>query len=199
MEDFANVTDAAITEKFNSTGDKYAYLEIYNRYHAQLYSSARKRGISAEMAEEIVQDLFVNLWQQRTIITINSSLSGYLFTAVRNLVLNQIQKESVRIHFRESLKVRQSDYDNSTEEYLLANDLDKSISKNILTLPDKCRSVFELSRKHHKSNKQIAIELGISEKTVENHMTRAIKYLRLSFPHTVFPFLIILFDKVAQK
>lgn len=199
MGELANETDAAIAKKFNETGDKDAYLEIYNRYHAQLYSSARKRGLSAEIAEEIVQDLFINLWQQRTSITIHSSLSGYLFTAVRNLVLNQIQKESVRILFQDSLKVYQRDYDNSTEEYVLANDLDKSISKNMLTLPEKCRSVFELSRKHHKSNKQIAIELGISEKTVENHMTRAIKHLRLYFPHAIFPFLFILFDKVAQN
>lgn len=199
MEDWANETDAAIAKKFNETGDKHAYLEIYNRYHAQLYSSARKRGLSAEIAEEIVQDLFINLWQQRTTISIHSSLSGYLFTAIRNLVLNQIQKESVRILFQDSLKVHQNDYDNSTEEYVLANDLDQSISKNILALPEKCRSVFELSRKHHKSNKQIAIELGISEKTVENHMTRAIKHLRLYFPHTIFPFLLVLLDKVTQK
>lgn len=199
MEDLANKTDAAIAKIFNESGDKQAYLEIYNRYHAQLYSSARKRGISGEIAEEIVQDLFINLWQQRTVININSSLSGYLFTAIRNLVLNQIQKDSVRLLFQDSLKVYQTDYDNSTEEYLLANDLHQSISKNMLALPEKCRSVFELSRKHHKSNKEIAIELGISEKTVENHITRAIKYLKLCIPHTIVPFLVMLFDKVIQK
>ncbi len=194
MENIANLTDDGILKLFNETGDKTAYLEVYRRYHVQLYSAARKRGLSAEVAEEVVQDLFINLWNQRMNIHIHSSLSGYLFTAIRNLVLNQMQKESVRLRFQDSLKIHIHDFDNSTEENVIAKDLDANLHKNVLALPEKCRFVFELSRKHHKSNKQIAFELGISEKTVENHMTKAIRYLRLSLSHLLFHFLLVVYQ-----
>ena len=189
------MTDDTILKLFTETGDKTAYIELYHRYHAQLYSAARKRGLSAEVAEEVVQDLFINLWQQRLNIHIHSSISGYLFTAIRNLVLNQMQKEAVRLKFQDSLKIYIHDFDNSTEETVIAKDLDANISKNVRALQDKSRSVYELSRNYHKSNKQIAVELGISEKTVENHMTRAIRYLRLSLPHALVPFLLALYQK----
>lgn len=195
MEDIANMPDDAVLKLFNETGDKAAYIELYNRYHVQLYSAARKRGLSAEVAEEVVQDLFINLWHQRRSIHIHSSLKGYLFTSIRNLVLNQIQKESVRLRFQESLKVYMHDFDNSTEETMIAKDLEVNLGKYVLALPEKCRSVFQLSRKYHKSNKQIAVELGISEKTVENHITKAIRYLRLSLPHVLFLFLLALYFK----
>jgi RNA polymerase sigma-70 factor (ECF subfamily) len=180
MESLMDMTDKDLMLQFNTTEDIAVFIEIYNRYHAQLYTAACKRCSSTEIAEEIVQDLFINLWRNRATIKINSSLSGYLFTSIRNLILNQIQKEAVRKNTYESLILENSDYDNSTEEIVIANDLNHYFNIIQGSLPDKCRSVFELSRKHHKSNKQIAHELGISEKTVENHITRALKYLRLS-------------------
>lgn len=180
MENLVAMTDEDIWLQLNTTNDTVVFIEIYNRYHAQLYAAACKRCSSAETAEEIVQDLFINLWRNRATIKINSSLSGYLFTSIRNMVLNQIQKEAVRKKAYESLILENADYDNSTEEILIANDLNYQVDINLGSLPDKCRSVFELSRKQYKSNKQIAHELGISEKTVENHITRALKYLRVS-------------------
>jgi RNA polymerase sigma-70 factor (ECF subfamily) len=185
MENLRGMTDEDILLQLNTTDNTAVFIEIYNRYHAQLYNAACKRCSSAEISEEIVQDLFINLWKNRETLKINSSLSGYLFTAVRNLILNQIQKEAVRKRAYESLVLENADYDNSTEELVIANDLNHRLNSNLSSLPDKCRSVFELSRKHHKSNKQIAHELGISEKTVENHITRALKYLRISLHYVL--------------
>jgi RNA polymerase sigma-70 factor (ECF subfamily) len=193
MENLKGMTDKDIMLQLNTTDATAVFIEIYNRYHAQLYTAASKRCSSTEIAEEIVQDLFINLWRNRATIKINSSLSGYLFTSVRNLILNQIQKEAVRKRAYESLILENADYDNSTEEIVIANDLSYHLNINLGSLPDKCRSVFELSRKQHKSNKQIAHELGISEKTVENHITRALKYLRISLHYILLSLATVIF------
>ncbi|MDR6781798.1 RNA polymerase sigma-70 factor (family 1) [Pedobacter africanus] len=154
-----------------------AFEEIYNRYWDKLYAAAYKRLQSKEVSEELVQDLFTSLWINRNVLNIHTSVAGYLFTSVRYLVLGQIQKEMVRASYKESLSLNR--IDNSTEETVLLNDLVANLNVAVEQLPVKCKSVFELSRKEFKSNKEIAAELGISEKTVENQLTKALKRLRL--------------------
>jgi len=154
-----------------------AFEEIYNRYWAKLYSSAYKRTSSKEASEEIVQDLFTSLWVNKN--KIESTLTAYLYTAVRYRVFNYYSKEYVRRNYHESVQDIDRGIDNSTEETILLNDLTKHIEKEVSLLPIKCRSVYSLSRNENKSNKEIAAVLGISEKTVENHMTKALKRLKV--------------------
>ena len=156
-----------------------AFEEIFNRYWSQLYAAAYKRVRCREAAEDIVQNLFTSLWIKRN-TRIHTSLTAYLFTSIRYLVLNHIQREALRKSFKDSLQIVKTAYKNPTEETVFLNDLKGKIEKEINFLPSKCRSVFELSRKEHKTNREIAVVLGISEKTVENHLTKAIRRLRLN-------------------
>lgn len=178
MRNFENLSDEELSALLLK-GDTLAFEEIFNRYWSVLYSAAYKRVKNREGAEEIVQDLFTLLWTKRETIKIHTSLAGYLHTAIRYMVLNHIQKESVRENYKDSLKLGKV-YDNSTEDIVFFNDLNRSIEKEVTHLPPKCRSVFELSRKEHKTNREIAEVLGISEKTVEGHLTKAIRHLKLS-------------------
>ncbi|MFS8617803.1 MAG: RNA polymerase sigma-70 factor [Solitalea sp.] len=162
-----------------------AFEEIYNRYWSRLYSAAYKRVKQGEVCQEIIQDLFTSLWLGRKKIAIHSSLANYLLTAVRYKVLNHIEKEMVRRNYRESLPDAFQVSDNSTEETVLLNDLHQQLEMELIQLPEKCRKVFELSRKELKSNKEIALELNISEKTVENHITKALRLLRAGLKDTV--------------
>lgn len=161
-----------------------AFEEIYNRYWNKLYSAAYKRVQSKEVSEELVQDLFTSLWLNRKTVNVHTSLAAYLFTSVRYLVLNHVQKEMVRASYKESLQLNR--VDNSTEETVLLNDLVLNLNAAVEQLPVKCKSVFELSRKEYKSNKEIAAELGISEKTVENQLTKALRRLRLGLNSLLF-------------
>ncbi|MEQ7798615.1 RNA polymerase sigma-70 factor [Pedobacter sp. ASV1-7] len=158
--------------------DNQAFEEIFNRYWSVLYSAAYKRLKSHEKTEEIVQDLFTLLWSKRENIQIHTSLSGYLLTTVRYLVLNHFQKESVRESYKNSLDPAHA-YDNSTEDTILFNDLKRNLEKEVNNLPPQCRSVYELSRNQHIVNHEIAALLSISEKTVEGHLTKAIKRLKV--------------------
>ncbi|MDB5061315.1 MAG: polymerase sigma-70 factor [Mucilaginibacter sp.] len=156
-----------------------AFREIYTRYWKQLYADAYKRLKNKEMAEEIVQEVFTSLWHKRGALNITQTLGGYLFTSVSNLVIDQYRKNLVRARYKESFKLVYSETDNSTEDAILVKELEHTIENEVNSLPDKCRSVFELSRVEHKTNKEIAFELGISEKTVEHHITKALKHIRL--------------------
>jgi RNA polymerase sigma-70 factor (family 1) len=160
--------------------DSLAFNEIYNRYWDKMYGAAYKRVKIAEAAEEIVQDLFTDIWLRRQSLNITSSLGVYLFSAVRYRVINYIHKELVKNNYAQTGIVAARDFDNSTEEIVIASDLNSRLKSEVNQLPEKCRAVFELSRNEYKTNKEIAQSLGISEKTVENHITKALRRLRTS-------------------
>lgn len=165
--------------------DIAAFEAIYNRYWARLYSAAYKRVPSREACQEIVQDLFTSFWLGRKSLILRSSLGAYLFTAVRYKVLTHIEKEMVRRNYRQGLPEPALLTDNSTEDIVLVNDLHHHLEEELGHLPGKCRQVFELSRMEQKSNREIANELNISEKTVENHITKALRILRTSLRDSI--------------
>jgi len=156
-----------------------AFEELYNRYWKKLYTFAYKRIKSKEISEEIVQEFLTNLWANRKSLVINTSFEGFIYTSIRNLVLNCIAKETRRNAYSQFIKLFKPDIDNTTEETLYIKDFYFNLQKELSYLPSKCRSVFELSRQENKSNKEIAAQLGISEKTVEGHLTKAIRRLRV--------------------
>lgn len=185
MTDYNKLSEKELVEYLKQ--DKLsAFKEIYTRYWKVLYGAAYKRLKSKEQSEEIVQELFTNLWVKRHTVNINNGLAPYLFTSVSHYVIDYYRKEMVREKYKQAFKVIHfNDADNSTEETILLKDLTETIESEISQLPDKCRSVYELSRKEHKTNKEIALYLGISEKTVENHLTKALKRLQLGLSHYV--------------
>ena len=156
-----------------------AFEELYHRHWKKLYAFAYKRLRSKEMTEEVVQDFLTNLWANRRSIVIKTSFEGYIYTSVRNLVLNYIAKETRRSAYTQFVQMFRSEVDNSTEETVYIKDFYSNLQKELEYLPAKCRSVFEMSRQENKSNKEIAEQLGISEKTVEGHLTKAIRRLRI--------------------
>lgn len=160
-----------------------AFREIYQRYWKKLYSDAYRRLKNKELCEEVVQEIFSNLWHKRHTLQINTTIGGYLHLAVLNQVVDQYRKQTIRAKHTEALKLLTTETDTGTEDAIMLRDLTHTLETEISHLPDKCRSVFELSRKEYKSNKEIAQLLGISEKTVENQITKAIKRLRLSLSH----------------
>ena len=178
MHTMENLQDKELLDSLNKDNEN-AFKEIFNRHWSKLYLIAFRRIKNKEAAEEIVQDLFTSIWFKRKNLHVEGSLSAYLSTAIRYRVINHIYKESVRENHKKNLRLVSKQSDTSTEDIILANDLNLNIQKEISFLPEKCRSVFELSRKEHKTNREIAEFLGISEKTVENHLTKAIRRLRL--------------------
>ncbi len=174
---FYNVTDQYLLE--NISTDASAFEEIYNKYWQSLFSYAYKRSGSKEIAEEMVQELFMKLWERRKCLKIsNNNLCAYLFTAIKYTVVNYYQAKKVRNVFMEQ-SLNKLNAENTTEQHVFFKEVSQNFENAINTLPVQCRKIFKLSREEHYSMKEIAFQLNISPKTVENHLGRAIKVIKV--------------------
>lgn len=151
--------------------------ELYNRYWLKLLEIAYQKTGHYEAAREIVQGLFIRLWERRAVLEIKGPLENYLFIAVKYRVINFIHKQATTSE-REKAHLLPVAWENQTEDQLNYRELNEQLRQAVRKLPEKSRVVFELSRYKHYSNKGIASKLNISEKAVEYHITRSLKLLR---------------------
>ena len=170
--------DAALLRKVKE-GDAHSFRVLFERYWEPLYATAYNRLKSAEEAQEVVQDLFLSLWQRREQLTINTSLSAYLFSALKYAVLDHMRAQIVRERYVKMIQSEGATQRNMTEEIVAYRELQKTVQAGIETLPARCQQVFQLRRLEQLSVKEIAKKLSISPKTVENQLTKATKVLRV--------------------
>jgi RNA polymerase sigma-70 factor (ECF subfamily) len=168
------------------SGDQDAFSELYEKYSSLLYAHAYKMLNSREDAKDIVQDLFFNLWEKRMDLEIRQSLSSYLYTSVRNRILDQMAKEKNRMRFLNSLQSFLDEGVETTEAQVRETELKEIIENEVAQLPEKMRLVFTLSRNEELSHKEIAEALQVSDKTVKKQVSNALsilkKKLEISFP-----------------
>ncbi|TSD63311.1 RNA polymerase sigma-70 factor [Inquilinus sp. KBS0705] len=173
--------------------DESALCAIYKKYWQPLYLSAYHVIKDKQICEDIIQELFIKLWNNRQAIEITVSLKAYLYAAIRYEVYRQIRSGSVRADIYDDLLERiHTPAVYGTIEY---KELIAQISSVINKLPEKCREVYKLSREEHLSHKQIAERMNISAKTVENHLTKALRQLRTSLSIHVVVLLMAYFIK----
>ncbi|RAJ77320.1 RNA polymerase sigma-70 factor (ECF subfamily) [Chitinophaga dinghuensis] len=157
-------------------GDNTAFTELYNRFWRQLLAIAYHHSGDKVLAEEIVQEVFISLWNRRNELYVDN-VAAYLATAIRLSVFKQYAKEKRRSQIREQI----ADPANQRwdEEQIYIRFQQQYIQGIIESLPEKCRLVFKLSREEGLSIPEIAQRMGIAEKTAEAHLTKALKELRL--------------------
>lgn len=160
-------------------GDESAFTQIYQQYWSALYAVTYNHLRDRAIAEELVQDLFANLWLKRADLTIHTSLRGYLFTAIRHQIYDYIDKQAVRQRVHSQLQTQEQAGIYSTEETLDFNELVSHLGSAVDQLPQTAQQVFFLSRYQYLSNREIAQRLNLSPKTVEYHLSRALRLLRL--------------------
>jgi len=160
-------------------GDKLIFEEIYREYFVPLCYYCLKYVDSYEDSEEIVQDLFVKIWEMHDEIEINISLNAYLYKAVQNYALNHLSKQKTKEKLQSSREKLLSASFGNGQDNLEEEELSIVLRHAILKLPEKRREIFELSRFDGFQNIKIADKLAISVKTVETQMTKTLKYLRI--------------------
>lgn len=161
-------------------GDAHAYEAVFREYHARLCSFAYSYLENRSEAEEIVQDLFLALWQKREQLEVRTSLRAYLFTAVRNRVLNRSARARLEKMHLEQLDPTDFETGESTavEEHISSEQIAARVQAAMTELPTGCRRVLQLRWQNGLSYAEIAEALGISVKGVENQLARARKSLR---------------------
>jgi RNA polymerase sigma-70 factor (ECF subfamily) len=159
------------------TGDRESFNLIFRRYYTPFLRFCIRFVGDADTAAEIVQDLFVKLWSGREKVNFTSGFEPYMLRAVRNAAITFINKERAHAEANERVFSGESD-DNDPSETLQSNNLEASYRQVLAAMPEKRREVFLASRFEGLKYNEIAVKLGVSQKTVEAHMSAAIKQLR---------------------
>ena len=168
-------------------GDETAFREIYSRYWKPLYYSAFQILNDNATCQDITQELFIDIWQRRDRLQIQTSLKGYLFTAIRYQVFREVRKSSNETLYTE-LDNRLSSW--TGDSHLLFSEIERLVKNAVNQLPDGCKEVYTLSRDENLSHADIAGKLNISTKTVANQLTKALKHIRASLGQLVLSLLL---------
>jgi RNA polymerase sigma-70 factor (family 1) len=166
------------------SGDESALTELYNRFWQALFVSSYNVLKDRELCEDIIQDIFMNIWHNREKLEINISLKGYMYACARYQVFNQFKKNKDKIHVELFQEIDKRFQHSTPETLLMHEELVQQINAIIETLPEKCQQVYKLSREEQLTHKEIAERLNISTKTVENHITKALHVIRFSMGST---------------
>jgi RNA polymerase sigma-70 factor, ECF subfamily len=161
-----------------SAGNERAFEQLFRTHYSGLCGYASKYVWDADQAEEIVQDLFYNLWNKKNNLNIDISIEAYLFRAVRNACLNYLKHQKVRRHHADSVKNTAASDQIDSDDPMEILELQVKIDEAVDALPPERQKIFKLSRYEGLKYKEIADELGLSVKTVEAQMGKALKTLR---------------------
>jgi RNA polymerase sigma-70 factor (ECF subfamily) len=169
-------TDQELLDRLKSDDDK-AFRAIYSRYGKRCFGFALQKIKSREAAEEITQNIFISLWERRSTLSIQN-LESYLMVSVKYQVINFLESQLTREKFALTLPP-QYDGENTVENTVFLQDLMRALEKALDGLPEKTQEVYRLSRFENLSGREIAERIGLSEKSVEYHISQSLKFLRL--------------------
>ena len=157
-----------------SAGNELAFAHFYDKHWYALFISAYKILKDEEACKDIVQEVFLNVWEKPNLTKIQN-VKAYLYQTVRFKVLMALRKDKIS---EKHLETIQELVANTTEEQLDFNEVNEVLQNSINSLPKRCKEVFRLSRMENLSNKEISDKLGISIRTVETHISNALRVIR---------------------
>jgi len=175
---YQDYPDSALVSLLN-TGDHAAFTEIYNRYAYLLYHHAYKVLEDTDVCNDVVQDIFLTVWNKRDTLQITSALSAYLYKAIKNKVLDHISRERVADKYIASIRDFAAGGLWSVEEEIREKELLAIIEAEKAKLPPRMREIYELNREQDLSYREIGERLAISEKTVKKQVHNALRVIRL--------------------
>ncbi|MCC5929070.1 MAG: RNA polymerase sigma-70 factor [Cyclobacteriaceae bacterium] len=170
--------DEAILLKDLSNGDELAFKKIYNIYSRRLYAKIFSIVRKEEISKELLQDVFLKLWEKRTSIDTSKSFSSFLYTITTNLVIDYLRKDIQEKKMMYEVKASGMPSGNTTEEMIHFSEFNTLIQRAIDSLPPQRRMVFTLCKEEGFSYEKIGLTLGITKSTVSDHMVKAIKTIK---------------------
>ena len=167
------------------SGDLAAFEKFYIEFHPKLFAFSRKFIDDSETAKDILQEVFFDFWTQRSVIDIKTSVQSYLFRMLHNRCLNHIRSRKIHekyVDYSEN-KLKEAElafYDYGLDNYtsIFFLEMQDILEKSIQSLPESCRQIFLLSRNEGLTSKEIANQLNISIRTVENQIYRSLKIIK---------------------
>jgi RNA polymerase sigma-70 factor (family 1) len=182
--------------KYIAQNDHLAFEQLFNRYWTSLFDTAYNVLKSKDLAEDIVQEVFVNIWQRRSSLKVEKEFAGYIHQSAKYATFQYLKREVKKVAYSEDFTQQTQGqnklFSNPIEDLINIKELEKIIQNVVEELPRKCQQVFRLKREEGLSITKIAEITGIAPKTVQNHINRANTILRSKLSEYLFMFLIIM-------
>ncbi|QJB37211.1 RNA polymerase sigma-70 factor [Chitinophaga oryzae] len=173
-----HLPDTALLERMQAYNDRAAFDELYHRYWEQLYMAAYARLQQEADAKDCLQEVFVALWHKRRELRIEGPLGPYLHVALKYRVLNHLRSHlNYQKHLDIFSAIPPAIFDRADDRLALA-EIQQIIAQTVAALPEKTRQVYILSRQEQLSVREMADQLGVSQQTVKNQLTTALKRLK---------------------
>jgi len=175
-------------------GEHSAMEYLYHTYWEVVFDTAYKRVRDEEIAQDITQEIFISVWENRERLHIKSSLEAWLKGAVKYKVINYFKSSIVREKYEEDLVqlIGNQAEPSSAESMIMLKELNQQLDHAMLELPEKMRVIFFMSRRQQKSTKEISDELNLSAQTVKNQLSAALKLIRKKLSYTVILIILML-------
>jgi len=182
-------TEKKIIKRFKE-GDAEAFDVIYRNYSKKLFHFALGLLKDKDIAEDLVQEVFVSLWEKRNQVNPKLNFENYIFTIAYNSIRKFFRNQSTETKVIDLLVKDSPEIIESIYGTVIYNEMLEHANKIIETLPQKRKTVYKLSRQEGMKTKEIADRLNISTRTVENHLAKALKYLRKELSEISLPLLL---------
>lgn len=179
------VSDPAAWTKGLRRGNQQVFEAIFHRYYEELGRYAMRFLADPEEARDLIQAVFIRIWEKRESLPSPLNLGGYLHTSVRNACLNRLEHDKVRLQYQGQQQHVASPLDHTPQDYLEAHETAEKIRSALGSLPERCRQAFLLTRQEGMSYREVADKMGISVKTVEVQVGKALKHLRSHLGETL--------------
>lgn len=161
-----------------SQGDEIAFAEVFFHYTARIHPFIKRMTRSEEATEELVQDVFLNLWKSREKLPEINNYSAFIFTCATNSTFNYLKAKAREIKRLQKLASIEKDFTNNTSETIDLNESQDLLNKLVNNLAPQQKLIYKLTREEGLSHDEIAIQLNISKNTVKNHLVKTLKFLR---------------------
>lgn len=182
MTAYPSLTDLQLIDLLHEDSEE-AFTEIYRRYAERLAGFAAAKLYNLDDARDVIHDLFVGFWLERKSLIIHQTLEGYLFMKVRSRIIDKIRKNITREEYAKVLAGLKVSREPEVDQKIAVKELEKTIEQALEELSPRVKEIYRLSRESNLSIKEIADRLQLSEQTVKNQLTVALKHLRQSLAY----------------
>jgi len=185
LDDLKDITDQNLALLIKGEG-KDAFRELFDRYAPRIHKFAFSYLKNRSDAEEIVQNVFLKIWEKRNSIKTSENIKAFIFTITANKIYDFIRRRNIENTFLSYTMLNQGDNENNSWNSIVYNEVQQTIFNLANKLPSQQRRVFNLSKMEGLTNDEIAIKMGISKRTVENDLYRAVLFLKQNFKNESF-------------
>ncbi len=170
-------TDAELAQRIK-LGEKPAFQELYERYAPRIYHFSNSYLKNETDAEELVQDVFLKIWEKREILEASQNLKAYIFKIAVNSIYDFIRRKNIENAYKDFSRLNYTNQNDDTWHSVVYEEMKTTLDTLIQQMPEQRRRIFDLSKNKGLTNDEIALRLGLSKRTVENQLYRAVSFLK---------------------